>query len=110
MADKNVENGKGIAIISYLSIIGTIVAYFLNNDKKTIIGSFHIRQSLGLWIMFPILGFVTSFFDSWFATFSFYMFFGVLWIYGFINAIAGKVQEVPLVGAFFQKTFASIGK
>lgn len=109
MANQNVEEGKGIAIISYLSIVGTIIAYFLNNDKKNSFASFHIRQALGLWIMFPLLGFVTSYFDSWFATFGFYMFFGVLFIYGFINAIGGKEQEVPLVGAFFQKLFASIG-
>jgi len=109
MANKNMEEGKGIAIISYLSIVGTIIAYFLNNDKKNVFASFHIRQALGLWIMFPILGFITSYFDSWFATLGFYLFFGVLFIYGFISAVSGKEQEVPLVGAFFQKIFASVG-
>lgn len=109
MNAQEIEEGKGLAIISYLSIIGTIVAYFLNNDKKNAYSSFHIRQSLGLWIMFPILGFITSAFDSWFATLGFYMFFGVLFIYGFVNAIAGKPQSVPLVGDFFQKIFANIG-
>lgn len=110
MANKGAEEEKGLAIISYLSIVGTIIAYFLNNDKRNKLASFHIRQSLGLWLMFPILGFITSYFDSWLATFGFYMFFGVLWIYGFINAIAGKEQEVPLVGGFFQKLFATIGQ
>ena len=75
-----------------------------------ILQAFHIRQSLGLWLMFSILGFITSAFNSWLATFGFYMFFGVLFIYGFINAIAGKPQAVPLVGDFFQRIFANIGQ
>ena len=34
MTEQEIEDGKGLAIISYLTIIGTIIAYFMNNDKK----------------------------------------------------------------------------
>ena len=110
MTQQDINEGKGLAIISYLSIIGTIIAYFLNNDKKNVFTSFHVRQALGLWLMFPVLGFVTSSFNSWLVTFGFYMFFGVLFIFGFINAIGGKAQTVPLVGELFQKWFANLGR
>jgi uncharacterized membrane protein len=110
MANQNIDEGKTNAIISYLTIIGTIIAYFLNNNKKNEFASFHIRQSLGLWLTFFLLGYVVGSFDSWLITFCFWMFFGVLFIYGFINALAGKQQTVPLVGEFYQKLFASIGK
>ena len=39
-----------------------------------------------------------------------WLFFGVLFIYGIVNAIAGKDQTVPIVGDLFQKWFASLGK
>jgi len=44
------------------------------------------------------------------VTVSFWVFFAVLFIYGITSAISGKTQEVPLVGAFFQKIFANIGR
>ncbi len=109
MEDQDIADGKNNAIISYLTIFGTIIAFFLNNDKKNAFASFHIRQALGLWLTFFVLGYVISAFDSWLITFCFWMFFGVLFIYGFINALAGKPQAVPLIGDFFQKLFASIG-
>ena len=110
MANETIEQGKNIAVISYLTIFGTIIAYFLNVDKKNEFVSFHIRQALGLWLTFFILGYVVGAFDSWLITYGFWIFFGVLFIYGFINALAGKIQEVPLIGAFFQKIFSSLGR
>ena len=109
MTEKTITEGKSNAIISYCTIIGTIVAFYLNNDKKNEFAAFHISQALGLWLTFFVLGYVISAFDSWLITFCFYMFFGVLFIYGFINALAGKPQTVPLIGDFFQKLFANIG-
>ena len=110
MTDQTIEDGRVPAILSYITIIGTIIAYFLNNDKKNEFASFHIRQSLGLWLTFFALGYVVGIFDKWLITFAFWFFFGVLFIYGFINAIAGIAQTVPLLGKFFQKIFASLGK
>lgn len=110
MNEEDIEEGKSTAIISYLTIFGTIIAFFMNNDKKNEFASFHIRQALGLWLTFFTLGYAISAFDSWLMTFGFWMFFGVLFIYGFINALAGKPQVVPLVGGFFQKLFASLGR
>ncbi len=42
------EDAKKIAIIAYITIIGLIIAYVMNNDKKLPFASYHIRQSLGL--------------------------------------------------------------
>lgn len=109
MTDQTIEEGMTPAIISYITIIGTIVAYFMNNDKKNEFASFHIRQGLGLWLAFHAVGIIVSQLDNWFATFAFLMFFGVLLIYGFINAVAGNPQTVPFLGNFFQKIFSSLG-
>jgi len=109
MTNHTIEEGRTPAIISYITIIGTIIAFFMNNDKKNEFTSFHIRQALGLWLTFFALGYVVGIFDNWFITLAFWLFFGVLFIYGFINAVAGKLQEVPILGAFYQKIFSSLG-
>ncbi|WP_242084783.1 hypothetical protein [Aestuariivivens sediminis] len=109
MTAQDINEGKGLAIVSYLALIGIIIAYFLNNDKKNPFTSFHLRQSLGLWLLFHVLGFVASSFDNWGVTSGFYLFFCVLFIYGLIGAVSGKAQSIPLLGDVFQKWFSSIG-
>lgn len=112
MDTQDIEKGRNNAIISYITIIGVIIAYYMNNepDKQSYFASFHIRQSLGLWLTFWALGYIIGSFDSWLVTSSFYLFFAVLFIYGFSNAIGKKAQAVPLVGAFYQKIFSNLGK
>ena len=34
MTQQDIDEGKGLAIVSYLAIIGIIIAYFMNSDKK----------------------------------------------------------------------------
>ncbi|APY09815.1 hypothetical protein BWZ22_00500 [Seonamhaeicola sp. S2-3] len=110
MTQQDIKEGKGLAIVSYLALIGIIIAYFLNNDKNNPFTAFHLRQSIGLWLMFHLLGFVVSGFDNWGVTSGFYLFFCVLFIYGLINAIMGKAQTVPILGELFQKWFSNIGR
>jgi uncharacterized membrane protein len=109
MTEQDIEKGRKNAIISYITIFGTIIAYYLNNDNKSNFASFHIRQSLGLWLTFFALGYIIGSFNSWLITSSFYLFFAVLFVYGLSNAIARKAQEVPLVGALYQKIFSNLG-
>lgn len=110
MTDETILEGRSYAIISYITIIGTIIAFFMNNDKKNDFAGFHIRQALGLWLTFFALGYIVGIFDNWLITLAFWLFFGILFIYGFINAVAGKPQTVPIVGEIYQKIFSSIGK
>ncbi|QFZ55668.1 hypothetical protein FEZ18_13105 [Oceanihabitans sp. IOP_32] len=109
MTQQEVSEGKGLAIVSYFAIIGVIIAYFLNNDKKNPFINFHIRQSMGLWIMFHLLGFVATSFDNWGVTGGFYLCFSILFLYAIIGAISGKTQTIPFLGNLFQKWFSNIG-
>lgn len=102
------EEGKAAAIVAYITIIGTIVAYFMNNDSKNPFASFHIRQALGVHITFYLLGILVSAFDSWMISSAFYIFILILWGYGLIAAIQGEENEVPVLGAYFQKWFSTI--
>ena len=103
-----IENGKSAAIVAYLTIIGTIIAYFMNNDTKNSFASFHIRQVLGIHITYFVLGAFVSIFDSWMVSYSFWIFIIILWGYGLVTAIQGEQKEVPLLGAQFQKWFSTV--
>lgn len=104
----SVESGKTAAIVAYLTIVGTIIAYFINNETKNTFASFHIRQALGIHITFYLLGAFVSIFDSWMITWAFWISIIVLGAYGLITAIQGEQKEVPLLGRQFQKWFSTI--
>ena len=109
MTEKTIAEGKSNAIISYCTIIGTIVVYYLNNDIKNKFTSFHLRQALGLWLTFFALGYIVGGFDSWMVTLSWYVFFGVLFFYGLVTAVKGRTNPTPILGKFYQKLFKSVG-
>ena len=110
MTEHYTDEGRKHATISYITIFGTIIAYYLNNDSKNVFASFHIRQALGLWLTFFALGYMVGIFDSWFITSAFYLFFAVLFIFGFVSALNRTTQAVPLVGPLYQKLFTNLGK
>jgi uncharacterized membrane protein len=106
---ENLDKSKNTAIIAYLTIIGSVVAIFMNQEEnKSDFASFHIRQALGLFISFFLLGYFVGYANSWMATSAFYLFYFILWIYGFTGALQGQKRELPLVGGFFQNTFKSL--
>lgn len=96
---------KRIATISYLTIIGTIIAATMNSDAKSSFASFHIRQALGIFITFFGLAYVIGYFDSWMITSAFWVFIFVLWMYGFLGALEGKMRVVPILGPLYQQLF-----
>lgn len=113
MTEQDIEKGRKNAIISYITIFGVIIAYYMNNEdeNKSAFASFHIRQSLGLWLTLIILNLsIVSKFDIYMLRVSVYVFFSVLYVYGLSNAISSKAETVPLVGKLYQKVFANLGK
>lgn len=102
------KEDKNIAIISYFTIFGSIIALIMNNEKKYPFASFHNRQALGLNLLFFAMGYPIGYFDSWLVTSAFYVAFIVLWLFGFSAALQYEVKVVPIVGEFFQRIFKSI--
>jgi uncharacterized membrane protein len=108
--------GKSIAIISYITIIGWIVAYIMHGNNKSQLGAFHIRQSLFLmicgfttaiaqmlFVFIPFLGWLISML-LYFVLLGLF----VLWIMGLIAAINGEEKPVPLLGAKAQELLKGI--
>lgn len=100
---------KTVAIISYLTLIGLIIAFVMNNDKKELFASFHIRQSLGLTLtslalslinIIPILGWIVSIVGFFVLLY--------MWIVGLLNAINGKHKTVPILGDKYEEWLKSV--
>ncbi|MNF24622.1 Chloroplast import component protein (Tic20) [compost metagenome] len=106
--NNSIETGKTTAIISYLTIIGAIIAIFMNIEKKNTFAAFHIRQALGIFVSFFLIGYFIGYFDSWMISSAFYVFYFILWIYGFLGALQGEMKLIPLLGEQFQKIFKNI--
>ena len=98
---------KTVAILSYLTIIGFIVAIFMYQNQKTRLGAFHLRQVLGIVVtgiaggicaVVPILGWIVWFFTAIVLL--------VLWVMGLLSAVRGDMRPVPLLGEYYQRWFA----
>ncbi|MDP5060982.1 MAG: heat shock 9/12 family protein [Maribacter sp.] len=100
--NSNIDSGKNVAIIAHITFIGWIVALIMNNGKKTELGSYYIRQTLGIWIITLVL--------SWIPIVGCFAFIIclVLVIMSLINAINEKEVPTPVLGEYFQDWFKSL--
>lgn len=110
---EDINRGKTIAILSYCTLIGWIIAIILHQSDKTRFGAFHIRQGLGLmifgvgsiilltmvmwfmWVIWPLIPFIQ-------------LSVLILWIIGIINAANGQAKKLPLIGELSAKMLAGI--
>lgn len=105
MDENTVFEGKTAAVLSYITFVGLIIAYFMNSESKNEFAAFHLRQSLGLTLSYFLVMMPLSYLDIPMASIGFLVLFFALWLFGIISAFQGKRQLVPLVGAFFQRVF-----
>ena len=103
------EEAKKIAVISYITIIGLVIAFVMNNEKKSDFANYHIRQSIGLCLtglamgaigIIPILGWIINIIGFFVLLY--------MWIVGLINAINEKEKPVPFLGNKYEKWFKGI--
>jgi uncharacterized membrane protein len=98
---------RTVAIISYLTLLGFVVAIIMHSSKKTQLGAFHLRQALGLfvtWFATIILVFIPIL--GWIAMPIVAICLFVFLIMGFIGAVQGTMKPVPILGPYYQKWFA----
>lgn len=104
-----IEEGKTIAIITYLTLIGLVVALVMNGEKKNTYAKFHIRQALGL----MLTGFATMFvswvpFIGWLFGIVAFFFLLFLWFTGLFNALNGREKVLPVLGNKYAEWFKSV--
>ena len=113
-------DNKTISWVSYLTIIGWVVALVKYNEKpeaeRDPLPRFHLRQSFGIMLSYFIVHIIARMFL--YNTFSMWRFYWiiwivdlglfVLWIIGLIAAVNGEEKKVPLFGESFQKWFTFV--
>ena len=116
LANTTTDEGKTVAIISYFTLIGWVIAYVMYESNKQPLSAYHIRQSLGIMItgiLFYILQFMLLFVPliGWLITLIMIpigLVLFVFWIMGLIAAINGEEKPVPLIGNKIQDILSSI--
>ena len=96
------SDGKNVAIIAHITLIGWIIALVMNNNNKNEFASFYIRQMLGLLIVSFILYFVPVI--GWILNLMLIVF----WLISLIGALGGEKKETPILGVYFQDWFKSL--
>lgn len=103
------SEGKKIATIAYITFIGLIIAFVMNNDKEDSFATYHIKQSLGLALtglalgiigMIPLLGWVINILGIFVLLY--------MWVVGLMNAINEKESPVPFLGEKYKEWFKNI--
>lgn len=112
------DPGKTVALLSYITLIGLIIAFVMNGDQKnkSELGAFHLRQALGIYltsfsmmiaslifIMIPFIGWIISILIN-----LCYIGIFIFWIMGFIGAINENKKPVPVLGDLYQNLFKGI--
>jgi len=109
MDTQTVNDGKTLAVISYITFIGTIIAFVLNQNKKNSFTAFHIRQAIGLVLLSFAIGLLERYISfsglHWLLNMGVF----VLFILGLISAAQGEEKPVPLIGEYFQEWFRNFG-
>ena len=103
------NEAKQIAVISYITIIGLVIAFVMNNQKKLDFASYHVRQSVGLCVtglalgvigIIPILGWIINIVGIFVLLY--------MWVMALMNAINGKEKPAPFLGKKYETWFKGI--
>ena len=103
---------KTLSIISYITIIGWIIAYVSYNklENKPSLARFHLKQSLGIAILGILLSIALTIISVVVPTLASILSLAnlaivILWILGIINASNEQETPVPVVGSIFTDKF-----
>lgn len=88
---------KIVSVMSYLTIVGWLIAAFLYGNHKSALARFHLRDSLGLTLtaavlfLLPLIGWLLA------------LVVAVVWFVGIYHAINNQRYALPIFGDFFQR-------
>lgn len=106
--NNNASEGKITAIISHFWVIGLIIAFVLNMNKKNYFASFYIRQMIGLNLFQFLNGVIIYEYVGSTAGWIVGLLLFIGWLISLIGAIKGEEKLVPYIGEKFQEWFSGI--
>lgn len=104
-------NQKTLAILSYVTIIGWIIAYVKGKElqPKSDLVTYHLKQGLGIFILSIVVNIALTVIVLVIPALAILGYVGyvmfVLWIFGIINAANEEKKPIPVVGTLFEKQF-----
>lgn len=87
---------KIVSVLSYLTIVGWLVAALIYGNHKSALARFHLRQSLGLIITGALLAFIPLI--GWALVVVLFM----AWCVGIFHALNNQRYMLPVIGDFYQ--------
>ncbi|AWK06170.1 import component protein [Flavobacterium crocinum] len=107
-------NNKTLSILSYITIIGWIVAFVKSKDltPKSDLVSYHLKQGFGIFLVSLVINIALSIVVSIVPALYFLSYVGyvilILWIFGIINAANEQKKPIPVIGKIFEDKFSFI--
>lgn len=106
-------DNKTVSIVSYITIIGWLIAFFVGKDNADAMAKYHLRQGLGLFIVSFLYGVavnILAYISPLLGMLGLVsILFLVLMIIGIINASNEQQKPLPVIGKYFEDKFAFIG-
>ena len=106
--EQEISQGKTTAIVAHITIVGCIIAIFMNQESKNSFARFYIRQAFGIHIIFHGFALFFNTIGIPYAWAILYIIAAILWFLSFIGIIANKKKELSVLGPYFQKWFTFI--
>lgn len=104
-------DNKTLSIVSYVTLIGWLVAFLVGKEKADDLLKFHLKQSFSLIILnfaltaiVQIVGRIVPAVAGLLSLL--YLVLVVFWVIGIINAIKGEKKPLPLIGDWASKSFS----
>lgn len=104
----NSTPGKTTAIVAYITIVGCLIAITMNIEPRNAFARFHIRQAFGIHILFHALAILLTYTGLAYLSIPIYIFYLVIWVYGFLQVLNKTTKPLPVVGKYFQQWFTFI--
>jgi uncharacterized membrane protein len=101
MENKEIREGKFFAVISYITFL-CIVSLILKKDNKFAV--YHAKQGLVLFVL-EVASFIISiipFLGAFLKTFG-VVIFGLVSLWGILQALMGEVRKIPFVSDIAEK-------
>jgi uncharacterized membrane protein len=114
------DDGKTAGMLSYFFVLGWSMAFFtFHKNDKTSLSSYHLRQTLLLYIsyltvrfglpfIFSIAGLSTQLFSTLLFNIILNATFIIFWLIGLDAAFKGEARPIPFLGKQAQIVFAKI--
>lgn len=106
-------SNKTLSIVSYITLIGWLVAFISGKDKADDLLKYHLRQSFGLILTGFVLSIILNILIMIVPALSFLSYIGIILfiflILGAINAANEVKKPLPVIGKTFENQFSFIG-